>query len=153
MNYIKFFKEHSGNIQFLIKDKEDHTYITAYNGDQIYGNVVINWISAGGYQHEFEGEMDEDEYYNLFPDDKYAKVEQIEVDTKFRGLGYAKELMHKAISIVVDKGFDRVYLNANPMGFGGLDVNELVLFYGKFGFSVIPSLDKWPHNKEMILKL
>jgi ribosomal protein S18 acetylase RimI-like enzyme len=153
MNYIKFFKEHSGNIEFLIKDDDDNTYITAYNGAQIYGNIVINWVTAGGYRYQFENDMSEEEYDNQFPDDRFAKIEQIEVNEKFRSMGYAKELMDKGISTIVDRGFDRVYLNASPMGFGGLDVNQLVLFYGKFGFSVIPSLDKWPDNKEMILKL
>jgi len=89
----------------------------------------------------------------LFPEDRFAKIEVIEVNDKYKGGGFAKELMNKAISTVKERGFNRVYLNANPMGYGGLDINDLVGFYQKFGFQIIPSLDKWADNKEMYLAL
>jgi len=152
MNNIQSFLEHtSENIEFLIKTNEDHTYITAYQGAKIFGNVVINWITASGYDYEFNNELSEDDYDRMFPDDKFAKIEQIKVDKKYRSSGYAKKLMERAIEIIKEEGFDRVYLNANPMGFDGLDVNDLVGFYKTFGFEIIPELDMWPQNKEMIL--
>tara|TARA_R110000868_G_scaffold381702_2_gene648113 strand:+ start:1378 stop:1839 length:462 start_codon:yes stop_codon:yes gene_type:complete len=153
MKLNDIFEDVSNETQFQIKDREDDTYITAYSGAKIYGNMVINWVSAGGYKYEFEGSLGEDEYYELFPDDRFALIVQLRVDERYRGGGYAKELMNKTLSLIKERGYDRVYLNANPMGFGGLDVNDLVGFYQKFGFQIIPSLDKWADNKEMYLAL
>jgi len=153
MKLNDIFEDVSNETQFQIKDREDSTYITSYNGAKIYGSMVLNWITAGGYQYEFEGDMSEDDYDELFPEDRFAKIEVIEVNDKYKGGGFAKELMNKAISTVKERGFNRVYLNANPMGYGGLDINDLVGFYQKFGFQIIPSLDKWDDNKEMYLAL
>ena len=153
MKLNDIFEDVSNETQFQIKDREDSTYITSYNGAKIYGSMVLNWITAGGYQYEFEGDMNEDDYDELFPEDRFAKIEVIEVNDKYKGGGFAKELMNKAISTVKERGFNRVYLNANPMGYGGLDINDLVGFYQKFGFQIIPSLDKWADNKEMYLAL
>jgi len=153
MKLSKLYEDVSNETQFQIKDGEDDTYITAYNGAKIYGDMVINWVSAGGYQYEFEGSLGEDDYYELFPDDRFAKIVQLRIGERHRGGGFAKELMNKTLSMIKERGYDRVYLNANPMGFGGLNINDLVGFYRKFGFEIIPSLDKWEANKEMYLEL
>jgi ribosomal protein S18 acetylase RimI-like enzyme len=150
MRFLETFENHT---QFSIKDREDDTYITAYNGAKIYGSVVLSWITAGGYEYEFTEDMSEDEFEELFPEDEFVKLVELKVDRRYRGSGHAIELMNKTLSIIKERGFNRVYLNANPIDSGGLDLNGLVSFYRKFGFEIIKSLDKWPNNKEMILRL
>lgn len=153
MKLSKLYEEVSNETQFQIRDREDSTYITAYNGAKIYGDVVLNWVDVDGYR-DFEGDLGEDDYYELFPDDRYAKIVQLRVGARHQGNGHAKELMHKTLSMIKERGYDRVYLNASPMGIaGGLNLNDLVGFYRKFGFQVIPKLDKWDENKEMYLEL
>lgn len=60
--------------------------------------------------------------------------------------------MKKAIEYIKSTNVDRVYLNASPTD-GGINLHELVGFYKSFGFEIIPELDKWSENKEMLLKL
>ena len=78
-----------------------------------------------------------------------GKIEHLEIENKYKGQGYAKLLMNKAIEVAKEKGLMPLYLNASPMGFDGLDIDALTIFYEKLGFQVF--LEQGGNNL-MILK-
>ena len=81
--------------------------------------------------------------------DMIGKIEHLEIEDKYKGQGYAKLLMNKAIEIATEKGLMPLYLNASPMGSDGLDIDALTIFYEKLGFQVF--LEQGGNNL-MILK-
>lgn len=151
MKIGKLFEEVSNEVQFVTKEDEDRVTISAVRGDKVLGAIVLDFVINGYW--EFQDELSEDQYYELFPDDKFAKVEDLKVDVNVRGEGIAKLLMNKAIGLVRENGWDTMFLNANPTDGSGLDIDGLVGFYGKFGFKIPPYLGNWDENKEMILRL
>jgi hypothetical protein len=58
--------------------------------------------------------------------------------------------MERAISYARSKGETVMYLNASPMGFSGLNVNDLSGFYNAFGFQTL--IDSG-HNVEMFANI
>ncbi len=144
--YNQFIKE---SLNFEEEINEDEVYIKAdLDGDYV-GTVHFQYVVSGYF--EFEDEMTEEEYNNLFPNDSFARIEALNVSDEYKGKGYGKELISRALKEIKKTGEDRVYLNANPMGFSGLPINALVEFYKKFGFEVF--VDDYTENKEMVLKL
>ena len=81
--------------------------------------------------------------------DLIGKLEWIEIKDEYKGQGYATMLMKKAIEVAKKKGLMPLYLNASPMGFTGMNTEELTSFYEKFGFKVFK---RQGHNNLMILK-
>jgi len=147
--YNDFIKESLSYTEDI--DDDNVTIKAILNGKEI-GHVHIQYIFCNGYQYDFEPEMTEDRYDELFPDDRYAKIVEIKIYFNFRRQGYAKLLMIKALEIIKEHGEDRVYLNANPMdGYRGLSLDGLVDFYESFGFKII--VDDYEENKEMLLTL
>ena len=65
-------------------------------------------------------------------------------------MGYGKALLNHAIAFAQKKGEHMMYLNANPTGYSGMNLNTLVGFYQSMGFEIIVD-DK--HNKEMIRRI
>lgn len=128
---------------------DERVTINAYLDNKFIGKVVIDYVTSGYY--EFEDEMSEDRYNELFPDDGFAKIEYISIDDRYTGKGYAKQLMYKALENIKENGEKTVYLNASPMGHHGMSIDDLVEFYKKFGFEIF--IDDYDENKEMILKL
>jgi GNAT superfamily N-acetyltransferase len=101
----------------------------------------------------FEDDMTEDEYDELFPDDTFLRIEHLFVPDDYKDNGYGKQLVNQAIQYAKEISEDVIYLNASPMGNSGLSISNLVNFYKKFGFQILPHSDKWSNNKEMILRL
>ena len=101
-------------------------------------------------KYEFLEDIGEDglEELNLNEDDFIGKIEHIEIADNFKGKGYAKILMNKAIAVAKEKGLMPLYLNASPMGFKGLNTTDLTAFYESFGFEVFLYQG---HNNLMIL--
>lgn len=131
---------------FNIQQNEDRVEINLISNGNVVGNIILDFV-MGGYW-EFEDEMSEDRYDEIFPDDKFVKIEHIEVKDEYKGRGFAKQLMNKAIEYAKKMGETVIYLNASPMGFSGLSINDLVGFYKSFGFKTI--IDDYDKNKEMI---
>lgn len=130
---------------------EDRITISGFLNKKNIGYIILEDVINGYWM--FEEVMNEDDYYELFPDDRFYIIEVIKVFDNHQGGGYGKELMGKAIEYVKSNNGDRIYLNASPMGNRGLGIDDLVQFYKKFGFQIIPHTDNWTHNKEMLLKL
>jgi hypothetical protein len=64
------------------------------------------------------------EELGLEEDDLIGKIEHIEVKDDFKGKGYAKLLIKKAIETAKKKGLMPLYLNASPMGSKGLKTRQ-----------------------------
>jgi GNAT superfamily N-acetyltransferase len=58
------------------------------------GHISIEYIDCGFY--EFENQLTEDAYDEMFPDDNLIKVNTIAIDRGERGNGYSKLLMKEA---------------------------------------------------------
>jgi GNAT superfamily N-acetyltransferase len=89
-------------------------------------------------EYEFLEDVGEDglEELGVEEGDMIGKIEHLEIEDKYKGQGYAKLLMNKAIEIAKEKGLMPLYLNASPMGSDGLDIDALTIFYEKLGFQV-----------------
>lgn len=122
-------------IKFSQSKNEDYIKILAKLNNKEIGHISLeNMTNAYWY---FEGEFSEDEYYKLFPNDNFIKIEHLEINDNYKGQGIAKELIKKALNISKKLGYKQIYLNASPMGFSGLQLSDLVGFYESFGFKEI----------------
>jgi DNA repair protein RadC len=85
------------------------------------------------------------------PEDKIAIVEYIEVYKGYKGKGYARLLMKKAIQLAREKGWMPLYILAQPKSdnIQDLNLNDLTKFYESLGFK---SLIKTRSNNIMILQ-
>lgn len=131
--FAKHLNENVNNIKFKKSVDGDRTTITAYINNKEVGSLSME-ILYDAYEYEFEDVFDEDTFEEIYPDSKIVKIEDIEVDDKYKNSGIGSELMKRGILLMRKNGFKQFYLNASPMGFNGLDTNNLVKFYKKFGF-------------------
>jgi GNAT superfamily N-acetyltransferase len=124
--------------------EEDRTTISI-NG---IGEVVLTETFP---EYEFLEDIGEDglEELGVEEGDFIGKIEHLEIEDEYKGQGYAKSLMNKAIELAKEKGLMPLYLNASPMGSDGLDIDDLTRFYESFGFEVFL---KQRNNNLMILK-
>jgi GNAT superfamily N-acetyltransferase len=133
-------------IKFDIDDDDEEERVTiSING---IGKVIL----AVTYpEYEFLEDIGEDglEELGVEEGDMIGKIEHLEIEDEYKGQGYAKLLMNKAIEVAKEKGLMPLYLNASPMGSRGLDINDLTSFYESFGFEVF--LEQG-NNNLMILK-
>jgi len=73
-----------------------------------------------------------------FPEDFAAKLEHIEVYSKFRESGFGKELMDAVIKYVKSRDYKTLYLIASPIGFEPrISLDALSKFYSGYGFEVV----------------
>jgi GNAT superfamily N-acetyltransferase len=102
-------------------------------------------------EYEFIEDVDEDtlEELGVEEGDLIGKIEHIVVNDEHKGKGYGRLLMNKAIEVAKEKGLMPLYLNASPMGYDGLDIDDLTGFYESFGFEVFLQQGR---NNLMILK-
>jgi predicted GNAT family acetyltransferase len=128
------------------EDEEDRITISI-NG---IGEVVLTETFP---EYEFLEDVGEDglEELNVEEGDLIGKIEHLEINDEYKGQGYAKLLMNKAIELAKEKGLMPLYLNASPMGSKryGLDVDDLTGFYESLGFEVFL---RQGGNNLMILK-
>jgi GNAT superfamily N-acetyltransferase len=154
-SYIEFLNEN--NKVFDLNKISYDIQISEYNEDTIeieadYENQTIAKLIM---EYFFEGywyvddALSEDQYKELFPDDTYAAIHRIDV-YNYRQSGVGRALMQKALDKIKSDGYNRVYLNASPLGYGGASLNDLVRFYKSFGFEEILHQG---NNVQMILKI
>ena len=124
MNWYKQAQE------FQIQEDEERTTYSLDNG-----SVVVTETYP---RYEFLEDLTPEEFeaLNLGEDERIAKIEHIEVDVASRGEGIGGQLLSKAVSDARQMGVNFIYLNDCPMGTDGLPLNDLTLFYEKYGFSV-----------------
>ena len=134
-------------VKFDIDDDEEERVTISIKG---IGKVIL----AVTYpEYEFLEDIGEDglEELGVEEGDMIGKIEHLEIEDKYKGQGYAKLLMNKAIEVAKEKGLMPLYLNASPMGSKryGLDLYDLTSFYESLGFEVF--LEQG-NNNLMILK-
>ena len=62
------------------------------------------------------------------------EILQLDILSKFRGKGFAKLLMDRAIKHANKKRLSNIILEPEPMDINGIDKAGLYNFYSKFGF-------------------
>lgn len=119
--------------QFNYEEEEDRTTISSPQGKTI--------VTESYPRYEFMEDLTPEEFETLGvdEDEPIAKIEHIEVDIAYRGLGYGGKLLAEAIQKAQGMGVNFIYLNACPMGMDGLSLNDLTVFYQKYGFFVFKS--------------
>ena len=135
-------------ITFHIENDEEEERVTiSIKG---IGKVIL---AVTFPEYEFLEDIGEDglEELNVEEGDLIGKIEHLEINDEYKGQGYAKILMNKAIELAKEKGLMPLYLNASPMGSKryGLDVDDLTGFYESLGFEVFL---RQGGNNLMILK-
>ena len=149
MKLMKIFEEVLGDIHFTTDVDDDNVTINAIMDRKIIGKISFEFVFDA--YREFEdliekGEMTDQEYESIFPNDRFVKIDYLNVVDGEKGKGYAKQLMQKAISYAKEHGERVMYLNASPMGYSGLNISDLTGFYNTFGFQTL--IDSG-HNVEM----
>ena len=117
--------------QFNYEHDEERTTISSP-----YGSVTITETYP---RYEFVDDLSNEEFegIGIDEDEPIFKIEHIEIKADSRGQGYGTALMQEAMKELSRRRAGYVYLNASPMGFQGLSLNDLTSFYEKFGFNVI----------------
>ena len=132
---------------------DERVTISAFKNKKLVGKLDLVFIFDA--YHEFEdviadGELDEQDIVKIFPNNTFAMIEHLSVVDGEMGKGYTKQLMNTSMDYARSKGETVMYLNASPMGFKGLRINDLVGFYKSFGFQ---SLIDSGHNVEMFMNI
>jgi predicted GNAT family acetyltransferase len=111
-------------------EEEDRTTISTPQG-----NVIVNETYP---RYEFMEDLTPEEFEALGvdEDEPIAKIEHIEVDIGSRGEGVGGKLLEEAINKAYSMGVNFIYLNACPMGIDSLSLEDLTVFYEKYGFRV-----------------
>ena len=102
--------ENYTNNKFIFSKSPNGEIITLYSNDQMVGDIELAYS------------------------DSTIEILQLDVLDKYRGSGYAKLLMTKAINHATKKGLNSVILEPEPMDTKGIDKVGLYSFYSKFGF-------------------
>lgn len=139
-NYFKFmvnkinkFKPLNENFDFKLSSEEDRYEIKAIYDGEVYGHIIFT-IVFEAYNYDFHDVISEEQFDEIFSDDTLIKLEHLEVEDGFKNEGIGSQLMVKGLEFMKSKGYTEFYLNASPMGFNGLGLNDLIKFYKKFGF-------------------
>lgn len=115
------------------RESEDELVINAIYNGEIIGKLSMGFMMSAYWY--FEDEFSEEQYDEMFPDDKFVLIGWLEVpQNKYKGEGIAKELMKRAITKTKQQGYNTMYLNASPVGNQGLQLSDLKGFYESFGF-------------------
>jgi GNAT superfamily N-acetyltransferase len=137
-------KEYAGGGEIKIENEDERTTLSL-NG---IGSIVITETTP---EYEFVDDISEDELENLdlYEDDFISKIEDLRINDGYKGKGYAKLLMNKALDYIDENYSYPIYLNASPMQSDGmLNLNDLTRFYEKFGFKVF----KRQGNNNLMIK-
>ena len=139
-NFIKdilrkqLLSENYSNNKFTFSKSPNGDLITLYSNDQMVGDIEIGYL------------------------DDTMEILQLDILNRYRGNGYAKLLMNKAINHATKKGLSNIILEPEPMDTNGIDKAGLYDFYSKFGFTdtndgkMSLELNKKPNINESIVK-
>lgn len=148
MKYIKLFEEYYNNhpnsgydMSYEIDKNGDEINIYGYLDDddleerELVGTVSVNILTNDVlYEYELKDDLDYDTFNGVFKNDIIVKIEHINIIDEFRGCDYGKMIMDYTMSYLKKEGYTNYYLNASPMGYDGLNQDNLVKFYKSFGF-------------------
>lgn len=114
---------------------EDSYTIEGYLDGDLVGSVTFE-IIYNGYKYEFYDIIPEDLYDKIFGGDPLVHIVDLNVDDYYQNSGFGTQLFIKALNKIKELGLTKMYLNANPKGYG-LNLSSLVEFYKKFGFKIL----------------
>ena len=155
MKLKQLFEDIMGEPVFTYESNSSSTVISAIKNRKIIGKTVINFIGDGYWEFEEviknpDYDFSEADYKKIFPNNRFAEINTLQVNNDERGKGLARKLVNLAMKYARSKGETVMYLNAAPIGQDGLNINQLVDFYKSMGFQVVID-DK--HNVEMFANL
>ncbi len=130
--------ENLNNIKYEMEYDEEYDryeFKAVYKGKKI-AKLSIDVVNCA-YDYDFNDVIDEDEYNDIFTSDELVKISYLEVDDEYKNKGIAKSLLQYGMDEMKKLGYNEYYLNASPMGFGGLYLDDLIGFYERFGFKVL----------------
>ena len=152
IKFKNFILENSKSPYDLEIDESDEDYILykLYFGRDIYGSARIEICFSS--QYELEHIFTEKQYQKKFgeTDSKLVKIEDLRTDSDVQQEGIGTYLMEQILKDIKNRGFNKIYLNACPIGTirNKIPLNKLISFYKKFGFKEIK---KDVRNCEMLL--
>ena len=121
------------NLKIITTKKEDYITITLREETNFIGSCYLD-IKVHSYWY-FEDDISEEEYNKLFTEDMFLHIENLAINIKYRGKGYAKKLVGLAIDKANELGIKRVFLNAYHISMNK-DLPRLIRLYESFGFKV-----------------
>jgi GNAT superfamily N-acetyltransferase len=155
MKLLSLYEDAMNELIFDYDEDEDRVTISAIKNRETLGKIVLEMVFDA--YREFEDaiedpeiDFNDDDFNKIFPNERFTKIEHLDVIDKAKGSGIAKALMQKAISYARSNGDNVMYLNASPMGFKGLNIQDLTGFYKTFGFQTL--IDSG-HNVEMFMNI
>lgn len=102
--------ENNSNNKFVFGKSSNGELITLYSNGEMVGDIELSYS------------------------DDTMEILQLDILNRYRGKGYAKLLMGKAINHATKKGLSKIILEPEPMDNNGIDKAGLYNFYSKFGF-------------------
>lgn len=131
---INEYKSILNQIRFERRDVstlDDLMIINAYYNNERIGQI----IGKEEFTEIFYDEWDINE--GFFETNKIGEIQNLKVEPKYMSMGIGRKLMNLLLEWFKELNITEFYLNASPMGFHGLDLNELIEFYETFGFNVV----------------
>lgn len=126
------FENLTNNLILKISKRKNSFEIKAFSGSVVAGRIAVELIPDGYYI--FDGKIDKETFDELFPNGNFTKINMLNISDNFKGKGVGKMLMISAMNEIKKHGFDRIFLDATPIGNSGLNQDSLVKFYESFGF-------------------
>jgi ribosomal protein S18 acetylase RimI-like enzyme len=120
-------------IKVITTQEEDGIIITLRDNIKFIGSSYLD-IKVNAYWY-FEGDISEEEYDKLFPEDIFLHIENIAINENYRGKGYAKKLLELIIDKAKKLEIKRIFLNCSPINIKK-DLPRLIKLYESFGFKV-----------------
>ncbi len=151
---IKITEDVHADINYAVKiendDEEgDRISVVLYNTNidmpYLIGKLVFEKTWNG---LDMIGVVDEDRYNEIFPDDEYVKIEHLKIEEHYAQKGFGRILMEEAIKEIKETKFNRIYINASPMG-SRIPLDSLIDFYESLGFKIL--FNKESRNAEMYM--
>jgi len=135
-------------VKFNIENEENEEDRTTISINGIGEVILVETYPEYEFLEDINNEEEILNELGVSEGDLIGKIEHIEIKDEYKGKGYAKLLMKKAIELAKEKGLMPLYLNASPMGYKGLNIEDLTSFYESLGFEVFLSQG---NNNLMIL--
>lgn len=155
MKLKQLFEDVMSEPVFTYESNDNSVIISALKDRKVIGKVVVNFIGDGYWEFEEvikdpKYDFSESDYKKIFPNNRFAEINTLQVNNEERGGGLGRKLLDLAMKYARSKGETVMYLNAAPIGQDSISIDDLVGFYKSMGFQVVID-DK--HNVEMFANL
>lgn len=118
-----------------LKYEDSILQIHLYNDFDLIGNVTIQVLNADCYINQFLPYISEETFQNAFKNERIAWVTFVSVRLHYRGNGYSRILINRAIAWLFNFGIGNFALEVAPAC--TISKNELAKYYSTFGFDYL----------------